>query len=380
MPTRVRTPNLLLLCLSLLAPSCRSGSGPVRFGLALSLSDAGVLPMRLGAELAVRQINDSGGLDGRPLELVAVNDYGDPDSAAAVASRFYDSDVSAVIGGAYSGVTLASAPVYNGGRRPLVQLSPSASAPQLSRAGDYTFRVCPSDVAYGAALARFADQQGYSRAAMLFVNDEYGRGVRHAFEYEYARRGGDLVEVDPLRASAPDVGAYLARIAREHAVDVLILATNQDEGLAVLRQIRASGLKLPVLASDGMVGAERVAPALMEGVFVSSAYLVGDSRGENQRFVAAYRRAYPDAGLPDQGAASSYDAVHLLAGAASGGSGARSRIRERLAGVGSTFPGYSGVVGAISFDSAGDVPSLEAQIGVVRGGELVPANEGAGRP
>ena len=71
-----------------------------------------------------------------------------------------------------------------GGRRPLVQLSPSASSPLLSRAGDFTFRLCPSDLAYGAALARFADQRGFGRAAMLFVNDEYGRGVRKSFEYE----------------------------------------------------------------------------------------------------------------------------------------------------------------------------------------------------
>ena len=69
-----------------------------------------------------------------------------------------------------------------------------------------------------------------------------------------------------------------------------------------------------------------------------------------------------------------------LAGVQVGGSGSRSRIRDRLAAVGSTIPGYSGVVGAIGFDSAGDVPSLEAQIGVVRGGELVPASQGAGRP
>ncbi len=372
-------PMLLLLGMALLASSCRSSTEPIRIGLALTLSDAGVLPTRLGAELAAREINDSGGIDGRRVELVLANDFGDPDSAAALAVRLYDSDVSAVIGGAYSSVTLAAAPVYNGGRRPLVQLSPSASSPQLSRAGDYTFRLCPSDLAYGAVLARFAIQRGYGRAAMLYVNDGYGRGVRRSFEHEYARWGGELVEVDPFLERAPSVEAYLARIAREHVVDVLILMANQDEGLTVLRQIEASGLKLPVLASDGMTGAGRVAPGVMEGVFVSTAYIATDSREENRRFVADYQRAYSKAGLPDQGAAAGYDAVRLLASAARGVD-SRSQLRNRLAAVGTGVAAFDGVVGRVSFDSLGDVPTLAARMGVVRRGELVPVDQADTQP
>jgi branched-chain amino acid transport system substrate-binding protein len=365
----------LLLVTLLLLPACHAEQKAVRFGLALSFNEEGVLPMRRGAELALKEINDAGGIDGTPLELIPANDYGDPDSAVAVAGRLYDTDVAAVIGGAYSGITLAAAPVYNGGRHPLVQLSPSASSPLLSTAGSFTFRICPSDLAYGSALARFARDRGLNRAAVLFVNDEYGRGVRHTFVTEYLRLGGEVIETDPFLASGADVRSYLARIALQKRVDALILAANQDEGLQVLRQIAASGLKLPVLAADGMVGSERVAPALVEGVFISSAYLAGDSRRENRRFVAAYRKAYPDAGLPDQGAASSYDAVRLLAQVARGGPvGDRAALQARLAGVGSASGGYEGVVGTVAFDSLGDVPALAVQVGVVRNGELVPAD------
>jgi branched-chain amino acid transport system substrate-binding protein len=260
-----------------------------------------------------------------------------------------------------------------------VQLSPSASSPQLSDAGDYTFRVCPNDITYGGALARFAVQHGYGRAAMLYVNDGYGRGVRQSYAREYTRWGGQLIGLDPFLAEAPDVGVYLARIVREHAADVLILVANQDEGLAVLRQIRAAGLKLPVLASDGMVGAERVAPALMEGVFVSTAYIPSDPREENRRFVAAYQRAYPAAGLPDQGAAASYDAVRLLAFAAKG-AGSRTQLRDRLAAVGASLSPFDGAVGSVSFDSHGDVPTLGVRIGVVSGGELVATDRRVSQP
>lgn len=352
---------------------CHQATGPVRIGLGLSLHEAGTLPMRLGAALAVQEINAAGGVRGRPLELIRRDDYSDQDSAVVAATEFYHSDVVAVIGGAYSGPSLAAAPIYNGGRQPLVQISPSASSPLLSQAGDYTFRLCPSDLAYGAALAQFALAHNYQRAAIIYVNDEYGRGVRRSFVEEFTRGGGEMVDVGPFTAAAPEVGPYLARIAVRKQAQVLVLAANQEEGLPVLRQMRLARLNLPIMAGDGMVGAERTDPDDMEGVLVSSAYLIGDVRPLNQKFVMAYWQANPDSGPPDQGAAASYDAVYLLARAISEGGASRAAVRKALAGVGLTRPAYEGVVGRVAFDSAGDVPQLAVQIGVARGGVLVPA-------
>jgi len=368
-PVRIRC------CLMLLAGGLGGcgDRGPIRLGVALGLHEAGTMPMRLAAQLAVTEINAAGGIAGRPLSLVERDDHGSTDSAVAVAQSLYDSDVSAVIGGAYSGVTLAAAPVFNGGRRPVVQISPSASSPLLTQAGDYTFRLCPSDLAYGAALAQFASDRGLRRAAVLYVNDEYGRGVRQTFAAEFSRLGGEVLELDPFLAARPDAGPYLARIAEERRAQVIVLAANQEEGLPVLSQVRAARLGLPVIAGDGMVGAERTNPAMMEGVFVSSGYLVGSPAAINRRFVAAYRKANPEAGPPDQGAAASYDAVYLLARVLRETGPDRNRIRATLARVGNGAPAYEGVVGRVMFDAAGDVPSLRAQIGVARNGVLVPA-------
>jgi branched-chain amino acid transport system substrate-binding protein len=362
-----------VLSVGLALTSCRAERGPLRIGLSVSLKEVGSIPMRLAAELAVKEINAAGGIKGRPLELVERDDHGDPDSSVAVAAALYESDVLAVVGGAYSSLALAAAPVYNGGRRPLVQLSPSASSPLLTQAGDYTFRLCPSDLAYGAALARFAQDKGLRRAAVFYVNDEYGRGVRRTFAAEFSRIGGEVLELDPFLAARPDVGPYLDRIRRERRALVLVLAANQTEGLAVLRQIQAARLGLPVLAGDGMVGAERTDPSLMEGVLVSSAYLMGSTWDGNPRFVEAYRAAFPKAGPPDQGAAASYDAVRLLAQVIGEAGADRRRVRDELARVGNGGPAFTGVMGSIGFDAAGDAPTLGVQIGVARNGELVPA-------
>ncbi|HEV8177100.1 MAG TPA: ABC transporter substrate-binding protein, partial [Gemmatimonadales bacterium] len=133
-----------LLAAALLFSACRVSSGPVRIGLAGALSDPVGVPMKHAAELAVEEINSAGGIGGRQVELIPRDDYADPDSAVFVATDLYEAGVSAVIGHLFSGTTLAAAPVYNGGPNPVAAISPSSSSPEVSTAGDYTFRVCPS--------------------------------------------------------------------------------------------------------------------------------------------------------------------------------------------------------------------------------------------
>jgi branched-chain amino acid transport system substrate-binding protein len=365
------------LLLSFALGGCLAGCGtdrrPIELGLVLTLADSGVAPMLRGARLAVEEINASGGVRGRPLALVVRDDFGDPDSAIRVAGDLYRSNVVAVIGSAYSGPTLAAAPVYNNGRRPVVQISPSASVPELSNAGDYSFRTCPTDLEYGAALARWAhDRLGLSRAAVLYVNDDYGRGFRMNFVREFERLGGMATVVAPFLAAEPDVGAYLARLQARRDADVVVLGANLTEGLVALQQIRTAGLKLPVLAGDGFVGVETRGD-VAEGLYVSTAYLVGTRRPANQRFVEAYRTAYPAAPPPDQGAASTYDVVRLVERAIAAGGPDRARIRYAMAGIGTRTPPFEAAIGRIAFDSLGDVPSLGARIGIVRRGELEPA-------
>ncbi|HSE46602.1 MAG TPA: ABC transporter substrate-binding protein [Gemmatimonadales bacterium] len=354
--------------------ACGGKNKPIRIGLSLPLTDPAVLPMTRGADLALRQINEAGGVNGRPLELVRRDDFGEPDSAVQVAAELYASDVVAVIGSAYSGATITAAPVYNGGRRPLVQLSPSASSPVLSEAGDYTFRICATDLAYGAALAQFAyNKLRLTRAAVLYVNDEYGRGIRITFSEEFKRLGGEVVEADPFLFEKPDVSPYLDRIRKEARAQLLLIAANQAEGIPVLSQVRGARLGLPLLAGDGFVGIE-ARDTLADGVYISAGYLPSAITIANRTFVNSYRRAFPEAGLPDQGGAATYDAVRLIAAAITEGGASRSGVRQALARVGNGKPSFDGVVGRIAFDSNGDVPSLGVRIGMARGGRLVPAD------
>lgn len=374
---RLNAPRFLGCALAVTIAACGGdGQGAVRIGVAGSFSDPIGTPMQLAAELAAEEINATGGVAGRRLELVIRDDYADPDSAVFVANDLYDSEISAVIGHLFSGMTLAASPVYNGGSDPLPAISPSSSSPDLSTAGDYTFRVCPSDLEHGSALAHWAYQRlRLRRGAVLYLNDQYGRGIRQTFVREFIRLGGQLESIDPYLGSTPDVGAYLDRLARSRRAEFLLVAGNRSEGEEIIRQARRRGLDIPVLGGDGLEGIHE-SGALAEGVYLSSAYFPNLSTEGNLRFVEAYRRRYPNAGIPNQPAAAAYDAVYLLRDVIARAGSDRADVRRALAGVGSATPPFEGVTGTVAFDAAGDVPNQNVYIGQVKNGAVVVAEDG----
>jgi branched-chain amino acid transport system substrate-binding protein len=352
----------------------RDGGGPVRIGVAGSFSDPIGIPMQLAAELAAEEINAGGGIAGRPLELVVRDDYADPDSAVFIAGDLYDSDVSAVVGHLFSGTTLAAAPVYNGGDNPVAAISPSSSSPEVSSAGDHTFRVCPSDLAHGAVLAEWVRETlHFERGAVLYLNDQYGRGIRQTFVEHFERLGGRLESVDPYLGDQPDVGPYLDRMARNRNIQFLAVAGNRGEAEEVLRQARRRGITVPIVGGDGLEGIE-AAGALAEGVYLTSAYFPTIPTGANRKFVEAYRRKYPGAGMPNQPAAATYDAIYLLSQVIARAGTDRQAVRRALAGVGSETPPFEGVTGLVAFDAVGDVPAQNVYVGRVHAGAIQVAN------
>ncbi|HYC33957.1 MAG TPA: ABC transporter substrate-binding protein [Gemmatimonadales bacterium] len=365
-----------VLAAAVLAAGCDAGGGgPVRIGVAGSFSDPIGTPMQLAAELAADEINAAGGIAGRPIELVIRDDYADPDSAVFIANDLYESGVSAVIGHIFSGMSLAAAPVYNGGPDPVAAISPSSSSPELTTAGEYTFRICPSDLAHGAALAHWvAERLHFTRGAVLYLNDQYGRGIRQTFVGEFTRLGGQLESIDPYLGAKPDVGPYLDRLARSRRAEFLILAGNLGEGEEIIRQARRRGLSMPVLGGDGLEGIHE-AGALAEGVYLTSAYFPNLATEANRRFVEAYRRKYPGEGIPNQPAAAAYDAVYLLRDVIARAGTERAAVRRALAGVGSATPPFEGVTGTVAFDANGDVPNQNVYIGVVRNGNVIVAED-----
>jgi branched-chain amino acid transport system substrate-binding protein len=365
--------RLVVLAASLGIAACSGGSGggAIVLGLAGPFSQPRGVSMRRAAELAVREINARGGVQGREIALRIVDDSARPDVAIRIAQTLVDDpSVLAVVGHLTSSTSLAAGRVYGEARRPVTMVSPSASSPDLSGVNPYVFRVCPTDLSHGAQLARFARETLRARrAGVIYIDDDYGRGLRLSFAAEFRRLGGTVVEEDPALPATSSVEPYLSRLRQGGGVDVLMLATERGGGELALREMARLGVQWPPLGGDALTGIEAAGP-VADGVRVSSAYLADRPGDRNAQFVAAYARAYPGE-RPDHRGAAAYDIVHLLAQVMADAGIRRDAVRDRLARIGGDLPAYEGVTGTIAFDGRGDVPAKPVVIGVVRGGRLI---------
>ncbi len=329
--------------------------------------------MQRAAELAVKEINSRGGVGGggRPLELRIMDDSGRVDVAIRVAQALADDPaVVAVVGHLTSGTSLAAGRVYGSGRRPVAMISPSASSPDLSGVNPFVFRICPTDLSHGAQLARYARRTlGARRAGIIYIDDDYGRGLRLSFAAEFRRLGGTILEEDASLAATPSLEPYLARMRQAGGVDVLMLATERGGAELALRDQARLGLRWPTIGGDALTGIE-AGGALGEGLRLSSAYLPDRPGERNAVFVAAYARAY-EGQRPDHRGAGAYDIVQLLARVFAAAGTDRRAVRDYLARIGGDLPAYDGVTGTIAFDARGDVPAKSVVVGVVRGGRII---------
>ncbi len=363
-------PRAVAVVAGLLAVSCGAGRDPIYIGVAGPFGEARGASMQLAARLAARQLNDRGGIAGRPVQLVFADDSSVETVAVREAHAFVVRDrVVAVVGHLSSGPTRAALGVYSTRGDPIPLITPSASSPDLSGLSPWLFRICPSDLAHGIQLARFARQRiGALRAAVIYTNDDYGRGVRRTFVSEFRNLGGTVLEQDPYLVTHGSAEPFLSRLRRAGGPDVLVLATQRVEAETVLREMRSTGLAWPVIGGDALVGIEADG-ALAEGVRVSATYLSDRAGDRNDAFVAAYARAYGQ--RPDHRGAGTYDVIMMLAQAIEQVGASRGAIRSYLATLGRARPAYEGVTGRIAFDAAGDVPDKPILIAVVRGGRLV---------
>lgn len=362
--------------------ACGGGSDDfVYLGVAGPLSAANGTSMRLAAEMAADEINKDGGIGGRQVRLVLLDDKADPQVALTVADSLRrDPRVVAVVGHVNSAASLKAATVYNAEQgeqrgQPVMHISPASSAPAFTHAGPWSFRVTPTDLEFSPVLARGAMELGRRRAAVLYANDDYGQGVMTTFERAFRSGGGSVVSADPYLPAVVERGdeldPYLSRAMRRGA-DALVIGGQADAGLKIVQAARRLGYSGPILGSDGLTGLKDAgAPA--EGVFVSSAFLPDRPTELAREFVARYRARYN--ALPDHRGAMTYDIIYLLRRAIGEVGTGREDVRDYVAQVGAEggSPPFEGVSGTIRFDRNGDVVGKEVMLGVVRGGQLVTA-------
>jgi branched-chain amino acid transport system substrate-binding protein len=341
--------------------SCNERGGdsaaPIPIGVLTPLtgSDAAYgAATRKGVDLAAAEINAAGGIGGRPIRIVYVDDRMSPTEGVTAFQQLLAAEHPPVVIGPFgSSVVLAVAPIANSARVPII--SASATGDSIADAGDYVFRITPPNSRQGADDAAYSyNRLGARRAMIVFQNNEYGTTLRDAFARRFQELGGQIVGVEGADVGSTDFRPSL-RKALSLRPDVIFFPLHSQDATLFLRQAREQGVTGSFISADGAMTNELVAGAgpAANGVYFSTLAL---GFGVADRQIDAFRRAHAaryGAGEPDVYSAYYYEVTMIVAQALRNGTSpenvrvALNRMNGRNA--------FSGITGTTSFDSRGEV-------------------------
>ena len=340
---------------TLLALSCGGEKAPETQGIQIGFFGALTGPQatfalsgRNGVRMAFEEINRAGGVLGKQIELLVEDDRNEPAEAASAVSKLITRNhVVALIGEQASSRSLAAAPIAQTYQVPMV--SPTSTNIEVTKKGDYIFRVCFIDPNQGKALALFSRRNLKAQTAAILVDarSDYSVGLAHAFRESFEKEGGRIDPEVKYTEGDSDFSAQLTTIRTSHPEVLFIPGYYTDAGL-IARQARGLGLSAILLGADGWDSPKlvEIGGAAVEGSYFSNHYSADDPSPQLQRFVAAYQKAH--GATPDSIAALSYDAARLIADAIRrAGSTEGKRLRDALAAT-RDFPG---ICGAITMDA-----------------------------
>lgn len=358
--------SLVFLC------SCRvtQNSSEILMGAAISLTGqegAGINGegIRNAVELAVKEINNTGGVRGKRLRVIYEDTRLQPPVAVSAVNKLISVDkVRVIIGAVSSGETLAAAPICE--RNKVILISPASTSYEISNAGDYIFRTISPDTLDGTAMANFALRSGYKTAAAVFVDNAGTKGPAEVFKKVFEAAGGRMLSMEVGPQGSTDFRSQLAK-AKAASPDAIYLLGYALELGNMLKQARELGIQKPLLSFQVMEEPtlHKIAGDAVNGViFTSPTILQSEATGRTRQFIESYRLRYrKDPGVLSYTA---YDAVYVISMVINKHGEDSDSIKRGLY----ETQNYEGASGQISFDANGDT-SQPPRLMTYRDGQLV---------
>ena len=319
-----------------------------------------------GVQLALEEINNSGGVLGQPFRLITKDNQSKPgETSTAVRELITRDRVVALIGEVASGRSLEAAPIAQ--RSGIPMISPASTNEKVTETGDHIFRVCFIDPFQGTVCAKFARKLGATKAAVLVdVSKDYSLGLAKSFKEEFTKNGGVITGEQSYSGGDKDFSAQLTAVKANNP-DVIFLPAYYTEAPLIIRQARQLGITVPFIGGDGWDSTELVAVggSSVEGCYFSNHFSNQSTDPKVVAFVDAYRKKYNED--PDAMVALGYDALHLLADAMKrAGTTDPAKVTAAIAET-KDFPG---VTGKITLDEHRN-PNKPAVILQVKDGKFV---------
>ncbi|MFB1479469.1 ABC transporter substrate-binding protein [Corallococcus sp. RDP092CA] len=322
---------------------------------------------RNGIDLALQEANAAGGVRGQKLVVRVYDSQGRPEEGAQAATRLIAQDkVVALLGEAASSVSMAMADKAQAAKVPMI--TPTSTSPEVTKKGDYIFRVCFIDPFQGLVMAKFARENlKLSKVAVLTDNKSaFSVGLADVFNQKFKEFGGTITGNESYSKGDTDFRAQLTSIKNMKPEAVFVPGYYTDVGI-IARQAREVGLRVPLLGGDGWDSDKlyELGGSALEGSYFSNHYSPDNPDPVVQNFLKKYRSAY--GAVPDSVAVLAYDAARLLVDAmkrAPDTSGPA--LRDAIAAT-KDFPG---VAGTINLDANRDAVK-QAVVMKVEGGKAV---------
>jgi len=312
-----------------------------------------------GANLAIKEINDAGGINGRMIELVPQDDKSDPKEAANIATKFTSDDkMVGVIGNYNSSCALAGIPIYNEAKLPMITVGTSPVITQQH--GPYVFRLSVTDAFQGKFVTDWMFEDGFKKPAIIFENNDYGRGLMEVVEAEVKTLGGEVpIKETYMLGETKDFTAILTKVKATDA-DCLFIAGLYNEGALMAKQAKQLGINLPIYSNEALFEQIYIdlAGDAAEGTKVCGLLIPTDPDPIVQKFVTDYDANYSK--VAGTFSAFGYDTAKVFAKAIQEVGPDREKIKSYL----ETMPEFEGVSGKITFDKEHDAvrPSLKKLI------------------
>jgi branched-chain amino acid transport system substrate-binding protein len=300
-----------------------------------------------GIKLAFDEINASGGVNGKKIKLITLDDQGKAEEAAQAVTRLITQDkVAAIIGEVASTRSLAAAPIAQQYKIPMI--SPSSTNPKVTEIGDYIFRVCFIDPFQGTVMAKFAlENLKLKKLAILRdVKSDYSMGLADFFAAKVKEMGGEIVSDVSYASGDNNFKAQLTKMKSSNPEGIFIPGYYTEVGL-IAKQAKELGMNMPLLGGDGWDSAKlsEIGGEAINGNYFSNHYTTESQDQTVVEFISKFKAKYNE--TPDGLAALGYDAARILTEAMKKAKEPTGPlVRDELAKI----AGFQGVTGKITID------------------------------
>jgi branched-chain amino acid transport system substrate-binding protein len=321
---------------------------------------------KYGIEIAVEEINSKGGINGRKIEVVYEDSQAIPKNGITAIQKLVNVDkVPAIVGDIVSATTLAMAPIAE--KSEVVLIAPTASAPAISHAGEYIYRVWPSDFLEGRVLAEFLIKKNHKRACILYIKTDYGTGLREIFTKTFEQGGGEVVFTYGYKQDETNFKPALLK-AKIKKTDAVYLISYYKDAALILKQSKEIGLNTQFFGVTAVESPKllEIAGETAEGLIYP---IITDFDPDNptpvaKKFIDSFRKKFGVA--PDWASSHTHDAIIVIAEAMRVGGFTGSAIKKAI----DSQKRFNGVTGKIIFDENGDVVEKPVTIKTVQDGKF----------